>query len=148
MRGVRCDGVRACAGGVQSVCGESGGADDIVGCADLGCRAQEIEVIYKEPGKAPEVMVIDNELSEFQRLVKGYIEPITIGDAIILVNEEGKLQGLAPNCYLMAAGNCVDVLVGPVIVCGDDGEEFGDVPENVKEDILAGKSSVFMEFEG
>lgn len=85
---------------------------------------EKVKVIVKYPGKDPEELVIPNELEAFQRLVDGYIETLPIAaDMLAIVNEEGKLRGMEPN--MMVRG---DLLVGPVVFAGFDGEDLCDVP--------------------
>lgn len=67
-------------------------------------KEKEIKVLMVEPGKAPSVTTITNELSSLQKTVSvgadyvGYIEIIGIDDNVcILCNEEGKLINLKPN---------------------------------------------------
>lgn len=69
-----------------------------------------------------------DELKEYQDIVKGYIEWISFDkNQILLCNEEGKLKDMEPN--LLVPG---DVIVGPVIVVGTEGEEFRSLtPEEV-----------------
>ena len=84
-----------------------------------------IEVIYKKPGKAPEIREIVNTLDIFQTLVGGHIETVRLTKSVLLVcNEEGKLLGLEPNIFCRN-----DVIVGPVILVGDAGEDFGSVKD-------------------
>ena len=91
----------------------------------------KIKVIIKEPGKAPVLTEIENELGAFQKVVGGYIETVTFAeDACIVCNEEGRLLGMPYNCNF-----CGIRLVGTIIVCGVSGDEFCDVPvdcENVE----------------
>ena len=87
-----------------------------------------MRVIVKDPGKSPVQITIDGSLQSLQRLIGGYIEHVRFtGDVGILVDEEGKLKGLAPNFFLPAIE---DELVGTVVFVGEDGEEFVDVSEN------------------
>lgn len=87
-----------------------------------------MRVIVKDPGKSPVQITIDGSLQSLQRLVGGHIEHVKFtGSTGILVDEEGKLKGLAPNFFLPAIR---DELVGTVVFVGEYGEEFGDVPEN------------------
>ena len=73
----------------------------------------------------PVIIEIDNTLEALQNLVGGYIETLTVfEDAVLIFNEEGRLQGLPYNCTL-----CGVDLVGPVVLAGIDGDEFTDVPE-------------------
>lgn len=87
-----------------------------------------IKVIYKEPGKDPEVREVSNTLETFQALVGGYIEtvPITAGTttALVVCNDEGKLNDMKANIWVPGG----DVIFGPVVIVGDDGEDFGDAP--------------------
>ena len=86
--------------------------------------ADRIRVIVKNPGEAPEEREVPNTLEALQALVGGYIEAVPLArDAVILVNEEGKLRGMAPNVMYFD-----EVLVGPVVLVGVRGEEFVDVP--------------------
>lgn len=86
-----------------------------------------MRVIYKEPGKDPAVKEIENDLVSLQALVGGLIEPVRLRKGLVLImNEEGKLNGMSPNFYLPALG---DMIVGPVVFTGEDGENFADVPD-------------------
>lgn len=93
-----------------------------------------MRVIAKEPGKSPVQVTIDGSLQSLQRLVGGHIEHVRFtGDVGILVDEEGKLKGLAPNFFLPSIA---DELVGTVIFVGETGEEFTDVPDEAAQLIL------------
>ena len=77
-----------------------------------------IDVLVIQPGEAPERKTVLDELATYQKIVDGYIEAVELdAGAWILVNEEGKLQGLQPN---RRCGD--DILVGPIIVCGATAE--------------------------
>lgn len=79
----------------------------------------KIKILKVEPGKAPEVTEIDNDLSVMQKMVDGYIQIVPLDDGACLVcNEEGKLIGLEPNRIV----GC-DVIVGTFFIAGDDGGE-------------------------
>ena len=92
-----------------------------------------MRAIYKAPGKDPQRVNIGNELKVMQQLVGGYIETLRISDnGILVMNEEGKLLGLEENFYLGAIG---DTIVGPVLVVGENGDEFADLPEDEAEEI-------------
>lgn len=88
---------------------------------------KKIRVIIKRPDEEyGHVCNISNRLENLQKTVGGYIEVINLnkkGNIVIICNEEGKLKGLEPNMYF-----CGDMLVGTIIVCGVEGEEFGDLP--------------------
>lgn len=81
---------------------------------------------------------IENTLKALQEAVDGYIETVPIrlispDKAIMIVNEEGLLRGLAPNCTASLYAD--RLIVGTALVVGVDGEEFTNVPEDVARDI-------------
>ena len=80
-----------------------------------------LKVIFKEVGKNPVVMEIDDTLEAKQKLVGGLIEIVPYKDDLLLVcNEEGKITNLKPNLqfdYDYIAGNC--------FIVGDDYENSG-----------------------
>lgn len=91
---------------------------------------EKIKVIIKRPDeKIGHETIINNTLERFQMIVKGYIEAVPLTDnSVIICNEEGKLCWLPPNFVL----DNLDMIHGTVIVCGTDGEEFCDVPFDLK----------------
>ena len=79
-----------------------------------------IKVLVVEPGKEPYVSELSNELKPMQELVGGYIETVTLSpDAVLICNEEGKLNGLKANRRLGG-----DILVGTFFISGTYGEDF------------------------
>lgn len=87
-------------------------------------KQKEIKALMVEPGKAPVVTTLKNDLRSLQEAVSigadsvGLIEIIGIDDDVcILCNEEGKLIGLEPNRRFFN-----DVLVGVFYVVGEGGE--------------------------
>lgn len=86
--------------------------------------ASTILCIRKEPGKAPEVVQIENTLEALQHEVGGYIETVTIAaDLTIVVNEEGMLRGLPYNANI-----CGRHLFGTILAVGVRGDEFVSIP--------------------
>lgn len=86
-------------------------------------KQKEIKALMVEPGKAPVVTTLKNDLRSLQEAVSigadyvGLIEIISIDENIcILCNEEGKLIGLEPNRRFYN-----DVLVGVFYVVSEDG---------------------------
>lgn len=76
---------------------------------------KKIRILYKEIGKEPQIMFIDNTLEAKQKLVGGLIEVVPYDDVLIICNEEGKILNMPPNLvfeYDYIAGNC--------FVIGDD----------------------------
>ena len=90
----------------------------------------KIKAIVKRPDERYGHMThVSNTLENLQRIVGGYIEVLPIGgDLLIICNEEGKLENLEDN---MEYGD--DMLVGTIIVVGENGEEFGDIPISFEE---------------
>ena len=94
-----------------------------------------MKIIFKAPGRVPEVRDIDGSLKTLQELVGGNIEPITLHNGmVILCDEEGKLRGKEPNIWLE---RIKDTLVGNVVFLGAEGEEFTDFPEEHLDAVLA-----------
>lgn len=84
-------------------------------------KEQNIKVIYKEVGKAPKIIEIDNNLKEFQKLVDGDIEVVAYKNMMLILNEEGKLRNFKPN---MMYGE-MDYIAGNFILAGDDYDNAG-----------------------
>jgi hypothetical protein len=79
-----------------------------------------------------------NELLTLQMAVGGLIEPKTLASGYTLImNEEGKLQGLPVNSrateiWLANFPNFPDVILGDVVIAGgydDEGEQLGLDPD-------------------
>lgn len=95
-------------------------------------KADTIEVIAKQPHEAAYVTRIKNTLEAFQAFVGGYIQAVPLSqDVIMICNEEGKFLGLEPNITILP-----DVIVGPVLFCGVDGDDFADVPISIDQLVL------------
>ena len=86
---------------------------------------QRIRAIVKRPDEMYGHMTnISNSLKNLQNTVEGYIETVTVAsDLVIICNEEGVIRNLPLNCEL-----CVHQFFGTLIICGVDGDEFGDIP--------------------
>lgn len=79
-----------------------------------------LRILKIEPGQAPVVKEIQNDLTSLQAEVGGLIECISFPNGCVAVcNEEGKLNGMPPNRWLGA-----DIICGPFFVCDTtcDGE--------------------------
>lgn len=88
----------------------------------------KIKAIIKKPeDEFGRLVEIENELEVFKNIVGGYIETTGYKNLVIICNEEGKLRGLEPNIVLGR-----EMLVGPIIVCGASGDEFSDIPIDMK----------------
>lgn len=79
---------------------------------------EKIKVIIKRANQNPEITEIDSTLKTLQNIVKGNIEMIpfpNIKNVSIILNEEGKLDGLDPTLITPEYG---DILVGNLIIAG------------------------------
>lgn len=87
-------------------------------------------VLVVEPGKAPRAVNLKGDLKSLQDAVGGYIEAVYPYDdpVAIIVNEEGKLNGLPMNRALRDEdGDVYDVICGTFIVAGLTDEDFGSL---------------------
>ena len=83
---------------------------------------------------AGRAVLVRRTLEELQATVGGYIETVTIAtDAVIICNEEGRLQGLPHNCRIFG----VD-FVGPILIAGVDEDEFSDLDAGAMGALLDG----------
>ena len=83
-----------------------------------------IHVWLKEPGKQQVKKWIPNQLEFLQLFVDGYIETFTVtAGAVIICNEEGKINDLPYNCTVLG-----EQLFGNILLVGTDEDEFDDVP--------------------
>lgn len=84
----------------------------------------KIRVVIKQPGEAAREIEIENTKERLQELLGGYIESVWFAKNVwMLVNEEGKIRDLPYNFYVWD-----DVIVGPAIFAGQDGDELADCP--------------------
>ena len=89
-----------------------------------------MRVLIKEPGRPWKAAEVDNTLKAFQNVVGGYIETLTVvavdsnEKAVMVMDEEGQLKGKEHNITI-----CGHDIVGTVLLCGQDGDEFTDVPD-------------------
>ena len=87
-------------------------------------KQENILVVIKRPGEQAQVEVgFPNTLEAFQQAVGGYIETVTLcEDLVLVVNEEGLLQGLPYNCKV-----CGKPFVGTIVAAGVAGDEFAGI---------------------
>ena len=92
-------------------------------------------VLLVEPDKYPRPVEMGTELEDLQATVGGYIEVVYPFDEPVglIVNEEGKLDGLPLNRALRDDdGKIYDVVAGPFLVVGLTEENFGSLtPEQL-----------------
>ena len=86
-----------------------------------------MRVLIKEPGDVWKTEDINNTLEGFQRAVGGYIETLTLENLhglVLVFDEEGRINGKEPNLTIEG-----EEIVGTVVLCGIDGDEFAPVPD-------------------
>ena len=95
-----------------------------------------IKVIVKEPYKDPEIKTVESSLKTWQEIVGGYIETIPfpgIKGAVIILNEEGKLDALDGNFWVP---HYDDFIVGSVAIVGSGDDDFESLSDNQIKGIL------------
>ena len=89
---------------------------------------EKIRVFMKRTDSDWYTTNISNTLKNFQNTVGWFIEVVQIfKDAVIVCNEEGRLLGLPHNTEV-----CGIDFVGDIFLVGVDGDEFCDVPGELK----------------
>ena len=75
---------------------------------------EKMTVLYVKPGEKPKRIEIENDLEALQRAVGGYIEAVyPYEDPVaLIVNEEGKLNGLPLNRALRDEDNDIYDTIG------------------------------------
>lgn len=79
---------------------------------------RKLRALLVKENELPEEVEIQNNLSSLQKMVDGLIEYYympDIEDAVIICNEEGKINGMGPN---REVGR--DIIYGPFLIVGDD----------------------------
>lgn len=81
---------------------------------------RKLRTLLVKENSLPEEIELSNNLSSLQEAVDGLIEYYYIpdvDDAVIICNEEGKINGMGPN---REVGR--DIIFGPFLIVGDDSE--------------------------
>ena len=88
-----------------------------------------MKILIVEPGKHPSEMEICNTLQDMQETVGGYIEAIyPFEDMVALISdEEAKLKSDTQWNRILGR----DVIKGTFFLCGIEGENFGDLPDEL-----------------
>lgn len=98
-------------------------------------RQNSLQALYIKPHEKPEEIIIENNLNCFQKAVEGYIEVIRLeDDAVIICNEEGKIQNLPANRGLFDLdGNLIDIIRGNflIVYAPFGSEEFLSLPHSL-----------------
>lgn len=96
-----------------------------------------MKVIIVKPFTNPYVANIKGDLESMQKIVGGYIEaiyPFDDEEIALVCNEEGKINGLMPNRFLLDRNNGIcDFICGDFFLCSApaDSENFESMPENL-----------------
>ncbi len=96
-----------------------------------------MRILVVEPEQRPEVKEIDDSLKTMQGIVGGLIQPVNLGDSVVLVcNDEGRLMDLPANRGLRdKEGQIYDIVFGTFFLCGApaDCDHFTSLtPEQIK----------------
>lgn len=81
---------------------------------------RKLRALLVKENNLPEEIELSNNLSSLQEAVDGLIEYYYIpdvDDAVIICNEEGKINGMGPN---REVGR--EIIFGPFLIVGDDPE--------------------------
>lgn len=91
-----------------------------------------MRVVIKKPGKPAEALNVPDTLDEWQKLVGGYIEVVTLTPHLLMiVNEEGKLLDLPDNFTWHG-----DPIKGNAVFVGVKDDEFFDIDRGLEEDLI------------
>ena len=96
-----------------------------------------MKVIIVKPFTNPYVANIKGDLESMQKIVGGYIEavyPFDDQEIALVCNEEGKINGLMPNRFLLDRNNGIcDYVCGDFFLCYApcDSENFESMPDNL-----------------
>lgn len=93
--------------------------------------SEMMKVVMVEPNKPAYITEIEHSLKGMKEAVGGLIEPIYYLDeprAVMVGNEEAKLIGMEGNRRFVER-----IVAGPFFICGDNGEEFCSLPDDLCE---------------
>ena len=91
-----------------------------------------MRVVIKKPGKPAEARNVPNTLDEWQSLVGGHFEAVTLTPHLLMiVNEEGKILDL-PNNFTWHG----DFIKENAIFVGVKDNEFFDIDRGLEEDLI------------
>ncbi len=68
-------------------------------------------------------MEFEEGYRQLQKLVEGTFEmPYLFEDVDVVINDEGKINGMLPNRFLFLEGRLVDILFGNIVIVDSDRE--------------------------
>ena len=95
--------------------------------------SEKMRAVLVEPGETARTVEMGTGLRDLQSAVMGYIEtcyPFEDQNALIVCNEEGKINGLPANRAIYdSEGDLADIICGPFVVCSFDGEDFASLSD-------------------
>ena len=83
-------------------------------------KMEKIKVVMVEPNEEARIVEINSSLKDMQEAVGGYIETYEPfeEEAVIVCNEEGKINGMPMNRVIKDKdGNVRDLICGPFFIC-------------------------------
>lgn len=102
-----------------------------------------IQIVLIEPNKIPYKKLIKNELEEFQKIVEGYIELMSIGKTLedhtitIIMNEDGKLLNMPINRVFQHTSYEPLIIVGTFFLTAIDSEGYNvSLSDSVCEELI------------
>lgn len=85
-----------------------------------------LKIVYVEPNRPPFISEVGSDLRSLQQAVQGHIEPISMGDGMLLVgNEEAQLKYMEGNRRIGDS-----IIAGPFFIVGQDGEDFRSLTDD------------------
>ena len=97
-------------------------------------KPEKIKVLLLEPDKVAKVVEIGTSLEQMQEIVGGMIETAYFFDdpIVLVVNDEGKINGMPLNRGIYDQNKkLVDIIAGTAFLCGDNGERFTDLSDEM-----------------
>ena len=94
----------------------------------------KMKVLVVEPMQEPYVKEIDAGLKSLHKEVGGGIQALYPfeEEAAVVCNDEGKINGMELNRALRDDnGRIYDIIAGPFLICGLDGDRFGSLPDEL-----------------
>lgn len=92
-----------------------------------------MKIVVKKPKEKGSIIEGENKLETFQNIVGGYIETYPlVNDILIVLNEEGILQGLEHNMIIRPYMNeykDTALIVGTVAFVSEDNGDFKELNE-------------------
>ncbi len=83
-------------------------------------KEERIKAVFIQPGEPPEMIEMENSLKGYYALVGDPIQAVYPfeDDAVLICNDEGKLNGLPLNRALLDRdGKVSDIIAGNMIIC-------------------------------